>query len=714
MSKKAKVTTKTSEAKKDNSISRGQKTDLSQSKATAADQILHLQSTIGNQAVQRLFESGTIQAKLKIGTPNDKYEKEADRVADQVMRMPEPKISRQPVEEEEEELIQPKPIAAQITPLVQRQVEPEEEEEEEPIQAKGDNSSTAVTTPGLESSINSLRGGGQPLPESIREYFEPRFGSSFSQVKVHNNLQAANIAKSINAKAFTKGNDVIFNSGQYSPETSSGKRLLAHELTHVVQQTPFRAYKVMPNVLSIYHGRDASVVYRDRRRSQRSRKRVVKKKWKKLSPKSIKTILMVKDARLAKTWFEAASGQVDSLQEAIEEMAKQGDITKQAKKKFKEAGRKYNKAKVIKGIVNILGAAGNLAFGMKGVLDLISSISKLKKSMDTIEKLSKVVTRTSTPIYLTKGTADIALMSTGGDETKMLFNVLGEALIKIAKSQEVINVIFTKGIMKNAITFAKVAAIHLKSLKDGMEAILSEHEYIDRKTGKVISTHVKKANLHARKYIAKLSYFRGIFDAYRKMGGEIAKGKPHRMVIDRIRSWLKSGKLRDYHVRIYEAKKVKHLHFTGEIINYAHAYRMTELEKRENYVTYNYDFIKDLPVPKAPRKPRNNPKLSPTLAAAINDPLNQVVRVVDDAYLWILRSYGTPNARYKGMTDKYTVCMDYMGGSGRCIMREKLGKWYNNWEKTKEFREFYRNVLVRSGRYLSVYSMNSKKTYPIF
>ncbi len=130
MSEKVKVSSKTPESKRDNSVSRIRKTDSSQSLSSPIDQILFLQRTVGNQAVQRLFKSGVIQAKLKIGQPNDIYEQKADRVADAVMCMPEPQVQRQAEEKEEgEELIQPKPLAEQITPLVQRQVEPEEENE---------------------------------------------------------------------------------------------------------------------------------------------------------------------------------------------------------------------------------------------------------------------------------------------------------------------------------------------------------------------------------------------------------------------------------------------------------------------------------------------------------------------------------------------------------------------------------------------------------
>ena len=148
---------------------------------------------------------GMIQAKLKINEPGDIYEQEADRVADAVMRMPELGVQRLP--------------------------------EEEPIQAKKNNSTTAGAPPAIEFSINSLRGGGRPLSESTRRYFEPKFGFDFSGVRVHTGTRASDAAIYLHSRAFTIGNNIVFDKGNYSPETSGGKRLLAHELTHVVQQS---------------------------------------------------------------------------------------------------------------------------------------------------------------------------------------------------------------------------------------------------------------------------------------------------------------------------------------------------------------------------------------------------------------------------------------------------------------------------------------------
>lgn len=284
--------------------------------------VLQLQQTVGNQAVGRF-----IQAKLAIGQPGDRYEQEADRVAEQVMRMPDPEAGtaisrRRPgngvrrtrvaghgspalqqdlVEDEEEELVQSKPIAEQVTPLVQHesaeeseekeeeeviqakpiaeQVTPlvqrqeveeteEEEEEEEQIQTKPLSGQTTPTvqrqveeeeeaaeeeeaeilqtkevtgqTPGvspeLASRIQALREGGQPLSASTRAFFEPRLSHDFSQVRVHADSRAAETAQAVNARAFTLGRDIVFGAEQYAPGTTAGKRLLAHELTHVAQQ----------------------------------------------------------------------------------------------------------------------------------------------------------------------------------------------------------------------------------------------------------------------------------------------------------------------------------------------------------------------------------------------------------------------------------------------------------------------------------------------
>lgn len=122
---------------------------------------------------------------------------------------------------------------------MQRQAEEpekEEEEEEKPIAAQELPTQTPYVSPGLDSRIQSLKGGGQSLPDSARSYFEPRIGYDFSQVRVHTDSQAAETARTVNAQAFTVGSEVVFVAGQFAPQTNEGRRLIAHELTHVVQQ----------------------------------------------------------------------------------------------------------------------------------------------------------------------------------------------------------------------------------------------------------------------------------------------------------------------------------------------------------------------------------------------------------------------------------------------------------------------------------------------
>jgi hypothetical protein len=82
-----------------------------------------------------------------------------------------------------------------------------------------------------------LQSGGQPLDTATRDFMEPRFGHDFGQVRVHTDAQAAESAQAVNALAYTVGREVVFGAGQYAPATSAGQRLVAHELTHVVQQS---------------------------------------------------------------------------------------------------------------------------------------------------------------------------------------------------------------------------------------------------------------------------------------------------------------------------------------------------------------------------------------------------------------------------------------------------------------------------------------------
>ncbi len=188
-----------------------------------AHAVLSLHGAIGNQAVQRLLRSGGVQPKLAVTQPGDPYEREADRVADQVLQKPEPAV--------EGKLVQ----GHGPSPQIQRMCGPCREEEET-IQRKEFPSAAAETTPAAKSNAFALPRAGHALPESARAFFEPRFGYDFSRVRLHTDPDAAESAQAVNALAYTVGRDVVFGAGQYAPHTSRGRHLLAHELTHVVQQ----------------------------------------------------------------------------------------------------------------------------------------------------------------------------------------------------------------------------------------------------------------------------------------------------------------------------------------------------------------------------------------------------------------------------------------------------------------------------------------------
>jgi len=147
---------------------------------------------------------------------------------EELMMKPTSEIQRQPIEEEEEE-IQPKAAG------IQRQEE-EEEEEEAAVQTKAVEAQLAAASDELETRINAARGGGQPLDDSVRASLEPQFGRDFGEVKVHTDAEANELSQQLGAEAFTTGKNIFFRDDAYQPDSDSGKGLIAHELTHVVQQ----------------------------------------------------------------------------------------------------------------------------------------------------------------------------------------------------------------------------------------------------------------------------------------------------------------------------------------------------------------------------------------------------------------------------------------------------------------------------------------------
>jgi hypothetical protein len=182
-----------------------------------------------------------IQPKLKIGAPGDQYEQEADLIAQQVVHQlnapqagqaaSNQSLQRESVPEDEE--LQMKPAISQI----QRQESAEAEDEELQMQPAVQRSSGEETAaPDLESAIEQARSGGQPLADSIRQPMEQSFGANFGGVRVHTDSQSDQLNQSIQAKAFTTKQDIFFREGAYNPSSPDGQKLIAHELTHVVQQ----------------------------------------------------------------------------------------------------------------------------------------------------------------------------------------------------------------------------------------------------------------------------------------------------------------------------------------------------------------------------------------------------------------------------------------------------------------------------------------------
>lgn len=178
----------------------------------------------------------SVQPKLTVNDPDDKYEREAERIADAVMRMPDPESTLGTQENVPSDRIQRMCSRClqrfqEGKPLNCEECEIELQRREE----AGDKG--AKISGGVERTDEVAREPGKPLPEGTRSFFEERMGADFSGVRVHIGGEADRAAQSINARAYTLGSDVVMRSGEYRPGTQEGKRLLAHELTHVLQQS---------------------------------------------------------------------------------------------------------------------------------------------------------------------------------------------------------------------------------------------------------------------------------------------------------------------------------------------------------------------------------------------------------------------------------------------------------------------------------------------
>lgn len=152
-----------------------------------------------------------------------------------VQKMDAPKEEEKPVQKAEAPKEDEKPVQKMDAPKEEEKPVQKAGEEEE-LQTKAQQGGASQAASNFSSRLSARKGGGSPLPAAARAQMEQGIGADFSQVRIHTDSEAAQMNKEIHAQAFTHGKDVYFNSGKFSPESAEGKRLLAHELTHVVQQ----------------------------------------------------------------------------------------------------------------------------------------------------------------------------------------------------------------------------------------------------------------------------------------------------------------------------------------------------------------------------------------------------------------------------------------------------------------------------------------------
>jgi hypothetical protein len=164
-----------------------------------------------------MLRRAAIQPKLLVGPVDDPLEHEADRIADQVMRMPDPKLS----------------IAAAPRQRSRKCAACEEEAQTLQSRIAGSPEAAGGEAPSIVHEV--LRSPGQPLDAPSRAFFEPRFGRDFSHVRVHTDERAGASAHVLGALAYTVGRHIGFPAGAFAPRSHSGCRLIAHELAHTLQ-----------------------------------------------------------------------------------------------------------------------------------------------------------------------------------------------------------------------------------------------------------------------------------------------------------------------------------------------------------------------------------------------------------------------------------------------------------------------------------------------
>jgi Domain of unknown function (DUF4157)/Lysine-specific metallo-endopeptidase len=191
-----------------------------------------------------------IQARLEVGAVNDPLEREADQIADRIMRMPDPasvsssesgEVVRRKCESCADEENRKRTVLRKCQSCSEEEATPDKLSRKVagcPASADG------TAAPAIVGEV--ICSPGQPLNPATRAFFEPRFGYDFSRVRIHNDGCASAAAHAVNALAYTVGKDVVFGAAQFAPDTTKGRHLLAHELTHVVQQSNGPSFRPNP------------------------------------------------------------------------------------------------------------------------------------------------------------------------------------------------------------------------------------------------------------------------------------------------------------------------------------------------------------------------------------------------------------------------------------------------------------------------------------
>lgn len=660
------------------------------------------------------------QAKLTVNTPGDAHEREADQVADQVMRMREgdaPIVQRMPLT----------PVSGVMRACAECEKEKMQRKETSPTSAlpsmggsMGDASGKAA--PSIVSDVLSS-GGGQPMDSGTRQFMESRFGQDFSQVRIHTDSRAAESASAIQARAYTSGRDVVFGAGEYQPLSEGGRRLLAHELVHVGQQNTGNAF-----------------IQRDEKKAKKTEPPkpvpMTADQYRTEIANAEDALLGFKQAaKLAYTLYDTIIKQAES-KSVHEKIVKDYDKAKELLKKMNE---KSDFEKVINAIVTIvefatavasvIGAAkavysaskafrsaydlrkdikGGLIYGVSDISGETAAMKKTAKevALGTVKtgvgaKGAVDAGKTVKDVFVPGGDGEISKETLLPDVNASAIQASNDALDRVIESQLTFNLlqVFQKG---------ETSAQDLAQMTVGMELLGRAGKVFPNEGLEKLNKLTADIESAQRLFKAEMVRLNQIWQVYMDGGAEAISTRKGLSLFEKIAAWKRNNDPKAKSLHVAMDQETQHVWFKGHASDFeshwscvasysCHAFEQTEgqFERGVLYIT------------------------DPTVEKELKDDLFNLAwyqketsvagsaqKIFDPKYPTAVRYFLT-NSEAKSLISlgvdwarTNVSIFIYNGKLGKEITGYHKGRWFENWWNTQEFSDFWKKDLGSRYGYL--------------